>query len=334
MTSILFEIQLSGILQILLALPLLYFLISYVYLAWWHGKVFLWNTLIHENGRLTVAGSLFYYDHFVACVPMVTVFALSTAGGAVLTNRVPASIGAAYAGFLAGGLLLIAFLLVVTASFLSVRAVGWQRTLDYALQRIERDGVMSKGGNWNQLQLSNIPIALGAMGLVSVFVASRGGLDAKGDDELILVGIACLGVAAALAGGLTALNWCGWQSFCTPRWLAHSIREIATYPLTGIPIALSSVLVVEGWISGIHTWTVAPRWPFLLLVGTSVVILALQLMLLRNIDVLAIAQKPTFAGAGFSVPYLLCSHVFEHFLDFVLIAPLTGGVYALLRCLG
>jgi hypothetical protein len=35
----------------------------------------------------------------------------------------------------------------------------------YSFQRIEGDGILSKGGNWNMLQLSNIPIALGTIGL-------------------------------------------------------------------------------------------------------------------------------------------------------------------------
>ena len=67
--------------------------------------------------------------------------------------------------------------------------------------------------------------------------------------------------------------------------------------------------------------------------GTGIVILIGQLVLLRNVDVLAIAQSPSFASNGLSILYLLCSHVFEHFLDFVLIVPLTGGIYALVRFL-
>ena len=326
--------RLSVLVFILLIPPIGYFAISYAYVAWWHKKLFLWDTLIHENGRLTLLGSLFYFDHFLACVPMVTLFALSTAGGVALAARVPSDIGASGAAFLAAVLLAAAALLVLTAFFASLYTVGWQRTLDYALQRIERDGISSKGGSWNQLQLSNIPIALGTIGVAAAFLASFGTADAKKDLDLIPAGIACLGVAALLSVTLTAVNWCGWRSFFNHRWLAHSIREIATYPLTGIPIALCSVLLVENWISGIHTWAIVPRLPSLILVGMSLVLLGTQLILLRKVDVLAMAQKPQFAAAGFSVPYLLCAHVFEHFLDFVFIVPLTGGIYALLRWIG
>ena len=47
-----------------------YFVPAYGYLAWWRGNPFLRNKLIHENGRLTLAGSLFYFDHFLGCVPI------------------------------------------------------------------------------------------------------------------------------------------------------------------------------------------------------------------------------------------------------------------------
>lgn len=67
--------------------------------------------------------------------------------------------------------------------------------------------------------------------------------------------------------------------------------------------------------------------------GTSIVIVIIELILLKEVDVLAIAQKPSFLGDGLSISYLVFAHVFEHFLDFVLIGPLTGGIYALLRLL-
>jgi hypothetical protein len=100
---------------------------------------------------------------------------------------------------------------------------------------------------------------------------------------------------------------------------------------TGIPIALSGVLLVEYYLSGLDAWTFKPRLISLILIGTGSAIVVGELILLKNVDVLAIAQKPSFAANGLSIFYLLSSHVFEHFLDFILIGPLTGGIDALLR---
>jgi hypothetical protein len=229
-------------------------------------------------------------------------------------------------------LLIYVTLLLLLASVASVSTVGWRRTSEYALQRIERDGVMSKGGNWNQFQLSNIPIALGSIGVGSTLL-SENFSEAKANMLLIVAGTICIGVATVLSLGITALTWPAWRSFLNPRWLAHSMREIATYPLTGIPIALSAIFLVEAYLSGGDTWKFEPGLASLLLIGTSIVIVAGELILLRSTDILAIAQKPSFAPHGLSIPYLLCAHVFEHFLDFVFIGPLTALIYVLVRLL-
>ena len=328
-----FSLRLSVLVTILFAFPVTYFIASYTYLAWWHNKIFLFDTLIHENGRLSLFNSMFYFDHFVALVPMITVFSLCAVGGFTLAGRTRSDIDSSRAASVATVLLIGAVSLVCLAFLMSLYTVGWQRTLDYALQRIERDGVMSKGGNWNQLQLSNIPIALGIIGLSSAFLIPARGPNSQRDAALITGAMGCICLAAVLCIGVSILNWSGWQSFLNPRWLAHGIREIATYPLTGMPIALGSLLLVEHYLSGFKTWIFEPGLLSLILIGAGLTVTAGELILLSNVDVLAHAQRPSFAPGGLSIPYLLFSHVFEHFLDFVLIGPLTAGIYALIRLL-
>ena len=321
-----------GLMTTLLSLPLLYLLVAYGYLMWWHGRPWLLRTIIHENGRLTLLGSVFYFDHFVACVPMVTLFALCTVGGVAVTARIPVDIDPVRTWLMAVLLLGAAAVLIVVAFVAAVLTVGWQRTLDYALQRIERDGVLSKGGNWNQLQLSNVPIALGTIGSASALRlgASPG---APGGGRLFVGGIACIAAATAILVGLTMLTRCNWRVFRNPRWLAHSMREVATFPLTGIPLALASIVLTAHALSGPSTWIVQPGWLSLLLIGIAASIVAVEFAAVRNADVLALAQKPSFAAEGLSVFYLLAAHVFEHLLDFLLLAFLAAGLYALLCCL-
>ena len=317
---------------VLVCLPAAYFVLAYGYLAWWRGSPFLWNTVIHENGRLTLVGSLFYFDHFLGCAPMVVVFALCTAGGFADAGHLPVITDLRRAALLARILLGLSAVMVIAALAASVACVGLDRTMDYALQRIERDDVMSPGGNWNQLQLSNVPIALGAIGFSGSFAAFGYGRNGVGKVNRTRGGVICIGIAIALMGALTGFTFPGLRAFLNPRWIAHSVREMATYPLTGVPIALAGVLLAEQRLSGVRAWTIKPRALSLSLIGAGVLILLGQLVYLMNADVLAMAQRPAFAGGkSLSVAYLLFSHVFEHFLDFVLIGPLTGGVYALVR---
>ncbi len=132
----------------------------------------------------------------------------------------------------------------------SLATVGWEATLDYALQRVERDGVLSPGRTWNQLQLSNIPIALGTIGLSSLFVTHPEGTVPALNRRLRLAGLVCLAATALLAVSITLITWPGWDAFLNPRWLAHSLREAATHPFTAIPIALASIIMTERSLSG------------------------------------------------------------------------------------
>jgi hypothetical protein len=322
---------------VLLAAPALYGLAAYTYLACWHGKPWLFSTLIHENGRLTLTGSLFYFDHFLACVPMIVLFALCAAGGFALTAPLSRNASPQRARYLMFILLLPVPVFLGVAFVSSVRVAGWQRTLDYSLQSIERDGVLSPGGSWNQLQLSNIPIALGTMAIAGIFGCSWVAARNQTSWRLAVRGLVLLAVAAAFAGGLSLLWWPGWTAFLNPRWLAHSVREHATYPLTAIPIALACILATHAYVTGqpARSTPTALRVPVvaLILLCLALALLAAQLMILRQTNVLAIAQRPPFATDGLSVGYLLASHVFEHFLDFVLIGPLSAGLYALVLSL-
>jgi hypothetical protein len=317
----------------LLAAPAAYAVLAYGYLAWWHGTVSLFNVIVHENGRLTLADSVLYFDHFLGSVPMVVVFSLCAVGGVALFGRPPAHTSADRAARAAGVLIGASAAIVLLSVLASVLTVGWSATLDYALQRIERDGIKSPGGNWNQFQLSNLPIALGTLALTGSLALVPAGPD-QALRRLRARGAACIALAAGLALGITALTFPGWQAFANPRWVAHAIREVATHPLTTIPLAAASMVAVERFMTGRDGWRLEPRPTALYLLGAALVIVLVQLAYLAQVDVMQMAQRPAFAPQGLSVPYLLSAHFYEHFLDLVLVVPLTGGIYALVRRLG
>ena len=55
----------SFLVKHIFAVSVVYFTVSYIYLVWWHKDIFLLNSVVHENGRLTLLGSLLYFDHFL-----------------------------------------------------------------------------------------------------------------------------------------------------------------------------------------------------------------------------------------------------------------------------
>ncbi len=317
---------------ILLAMPLAYATASYMYVALWHRRLSLWNTVIHENGRLTLKGSLFYFDHFLCAVPKIMIYALVVSGGFALSVDVPFEVRLFHAGTAAAVLLGSSGLLVLVAFIGSVRICGWQRTVDYALNRIERDGVMSRGGSWNQMQESNIPLYLV---MFSTSYAAGRWMDFPGlvEHQLFVIGgLVCIVVALSLWVIVSVYFWPGFRAFSNPRWIAHGIREVATQPFTTLPFALLGILLVVRYLYGSKhfLWRSDISYLAIILFGLGVLIVVGQVVFLSRHSIRDMAQKPAFAPEGLSIPYLLCSHVFEHFLDFVFIFVLSGGIFCLI----
>jgi len=320
----------AGFAAMLFAVPLVYFVLAYAYLVRWHGKLWLMNTIVHENGRLTLLESLFYFDHFVSHIPMIAIFALCAAGGMAITERIPLAVGISHRASHLAGVMLGAALCLAAISFLgALLTVGWQRTLDYCLQRIERDGIMSPGGLWNQLQLSNVPIALGTVGLGLAIQRSVPHSQFTRDAGLSTAGIILVSLAVAIMAGMSLFTWQSWAALRNPRWLAHSMREVATFPLTGVPIALAATVLVQSALGSEGVWSMRISNLSAVLLGFAALIVATELIIIRNVRILSIAQRPAFAGERMTVLYLLASHVFEHALDFVFMGLLAGGAYAL-----
>ncbi|MCS6953504.1 MAG: hypothetical protein RMK57_15345 [Bryobacterales bacterium] len=280
---------------------------------------------------MTLLGSLFYFDHFLGCAPSVVFLSLCLAGACAWNTAGYQVAEASRARRIGLGLLAAASILVLISFVAAIHLAGWQRTVDYLFQSIERDGVSSKGGTWNLLQLSNIPMALAVIGIVTSFVGHGVPAGARETRSQRNLGLLLLAAAALLSAAMTWWSWPGAAAFGNPRWLAHSLRELATYPLTAVPIAAAAVLGTERWAAGIGHVRLKLSPPSVLLIAISLTMALTQWLLVARVDVLALAQRPPFAPHGLPIGYLLASHVFEHFLDFLFFAMLSGGLYAAIR---
>ena len=66
--------------RLLIAIPLCTYLVSYLYLAYYHGKVWLFNTTVHEGGTYTLLQTMFYVSHFLGHIPVYTILAFLFTG--------------------------------------------------------------------------------------------------------------------------------------------------------------------------------------------------------------------------------------------------------------
>lgn len=119
------------------------------------------------------------------------------------------------------------------------------------------------------------------------------------------------------------------EIWLSPRYLAHSVRELATFPLTYFPIPLYFILAEKYKAS--HTVRHPKRSPVLLLIILAAVFFAgitYQAVVPLNAGISGLAQKPAFAKEGMlGIPYLLSAHYFEHFLDTVFFSLLVLILY-------
>jgi len=262
----------------------------------------------------------------MACLPTALFTSLCIAGGALTETN-----GSGFyinPKMLAMGIVLlsIALLFIVLVTWGSISRVGLAETVHYTIQKFERDNVSSWGGCWNQFVPSNIVIGLGSVAagkLIGTAILMNGTALSQNQTSSAYKIIV---VAILFFISLSIIFKTGRRSFMEPRWLAHSIREIATYPLTTVPAGLGAILLVcnvQNVKYGVFTVSLFPVVIFVI----AVVFFLVQLIILRKTDVKVLSQKPAFAPNGLPVPYLLASHVFEHTTDIIFIAIITPSFY-------
>lgn len=303
--------------RLLVLVPALTYLMSYLYLALYHGRLWLWPVVVHESGRYTLLETTFYASHFLGHVPVLVTIAFLLAGSWLCMSPGVAVGSASSLRWLAVGLMV----LLAASVAISLAHFGSDDTLSFVLQLKQRPDLYTEGGAWNlhlpstMLQVLLIPCAVWAARCLAgrPVVWSGRGIGLLATAAVILVAMTWL--ANARPPAAVAAVW------SDPRYLAHSVRELATFPLTYYPIPLA-VLLWRERPRAEHP--VSRRLPEALIATAAVVFVlgfSVQVWISLANDVGSLAQRPAFARGGeLSIPYLLASHSFEHVLDSIFFA--------------
>lgn len=299
--------------RLLLLLPAAVYLASYADLALYHGRIWLWSTVVHESGRYTLLETTFYASHFLGHVPVLLTLALLAAGSwRSMSPPSPAPRGRVELLAITGLGLLVAGSLA-----LAVGHFGLADTLSFILQRRQRPDLEAAGGSWRLhlpstlLQLALIPVVvwLARQAFARPVAWSRRGLPLLAASVAVVAGVTWLATGDPLAA--VAETW------RDPRYLAHSVRELVTFPLTYYPLALAALLAGEA--PAVRRERRALSGPDLAIGGLAALFAAAflyQVVVSLGHDIGALAQQPSFAEGGrLDISYLLASHFFEHFLD-------------------
>lgn len=296
---------------LLALLPLITYAISYLYLAWYHGTPLLLGTVVHESGRYTLVENTLYAPHFLGHIPVLVTLALLMAGSyrslAFLPEKSKPRDRARTAG------VLVVFL---AGSFaLSISHWGGAETWEFLTQQRQRPDLLVPGGSW----LLHLPSTLALVfGLPLTVIAARWFFDrptevGTGGAMVFLLGIvSIIGITLVVVPQpwITAITILG-----DPRYLGHGVRELATFPLTYFPLPLAWWFTRENAAPGFR-WDRALVVTVLLISLAFTGIIAYEVIVPLKHGVGELTQRPGFAlHDGLSIPYLLSSHFFEHFLD-------------------
>ena len=306
--------------RLLLAIPVASYALSYCYLAGYHARFNLWPVVVHEGGRLTLLENTFYASHFLGHLPVLVTIALLFAGCWLSMSPAPRE-----SSVLARRWLAVALgLLLAASAAISFVHFGNDDTLGFLLQQQQRPDLVTEGGSWNL----HLPSTMLQFGLIPVVVWvtrrifqrpvewSRRGLGLVAAAVVVAVAVTWLVNGRPVAATLAL--------WCDPRYLAHSVRELATFSLTYYPLPLAALLLADGDRETSRRRMNGCDLGVALAGLLCVAGMSYQVAVSMAHDVGSMAQHPDFARGGrLTVTYLLASHSFEHFLDSIFFALLT-----------
>jgi len=300
------------------------YVLSYAYLAYYHKQLFLFATVVHESGRYTLLENIFYASHFLGHIPVYTMLAFYFVGTYRCLTRNPLDLPSSATNkkrVWAMAILLAASAIIAFAGF------GVEDTINFILQKKQGVGIYQQGGSWNL----HLPSSLTLFLLIPIYLTVfrwiyRKPLSPSTDGVLlVLIGMGLFFFFTLL------VNYSNLEKvlliLSNPRYLAHSVRELATFPLTYFPLPLYLMLRNEVTNASVADHGSRKALMVLMVVMGIFLLMALsyQCFLPLSVGIGELAQKPAFAKNGkLGIAYLLASHYFEHFLD---------SIYFTLACL-
>ncbi|MDO8282119.1 MAG: hypothetical protein Q7U10_05765 [Thermodesulfovibrionia bacterium] len=302
---------------LLLLIPAFTYLLSYIYLSLYHRQLFIFNTVIHEGGVYTLLQTIFYSSHFLGHMPVHTVLALLFVGVYLSLGKFAVKKDAVKKMLIISLLLLI---FIATAFYLSYKEFGYEDTLSFLAQQKQAVNIYEDGGSWN-LHLPSTMIFFAFIPVYIYFIKrifKRDIFINRGGYFYIAAGVVSFFLFTVIIN--KDVSEAFYKVWTDPRYLAHSVREVATFPITYFPIPLSIMLLYEKRESSLKQADIPVALTYFIGILASVFLLTMlyQAYVPLTIGIGSLAQKPAFASGGkLSVPYLLASHYFEHFLDTV-----------------
>ena len=298
--------------KIFLLAPIATYVLAATYLMVYHHALNIFAIPIHESGELNLLQTTFYSSHFIGHIPVHVCLAFIFAG--CLKSLFGNSIGSRLSQNKL--LLLLAVFLIFCFSH-SFWEFGAKDTLSYLFQQRQGVDISGDGGSWKLHLISTItiPFLIPIYLLTAAFLTKTKVAETNYGLTYILTGLILIPIITLAIERQSFFE--SLHIFKNNRYLAHSVREVATFPLTYFPIPLYFIFGASPK-STIGNQQPTDRTKIVLLMATLIFLILMSLQVISPLQegIGKLAQKPDFAKMGkLNISYLLASHYFEHFLD-------------------
>jgi len=315
------KLRISTCFLVLLGVPFLVLLASYLFLSWEHSRLNLWHVVVHENGAYTLAQSIFYFNHFVREIPVSFMTAFAFAASFYLFTPVVLC-DSVRTRKLGNYLKILIFIFLGAACIAAICQTNWGIFLLDLGQFKTRDTSVLYGSHWHShvFHVLWIFFAAGAAACVCREVSGVGYLSGS-SYGVKLFGLWLVGFI--LTSGIFGFH----PALTNTRYLAHQCREIVTHSLVTLPLSFAVLMALEHKLRAAvssessQAWKKRNRFWGLCSILAGSTVFFWMLVEIRHRHIMVYAQKQS------SVMDLLASHFFEHSLDYLFVPLLTGGMF-------
>jgi len=313
-------------------IPLLLLAGSYLYMAVTYRRLWLLDTIVHENGKYTLLQTILYFRHFtwewlgksIYCFYLVgAFFYYGNCKNESEFGRKSISRWKVHAGWI------ISVVISALAIFIASQQFGFTEILRGLLQyRVNENSPLEFGSHWRNHFLSNVALFGGsALAIILYRILGRGGW--KRRKYSLLFGLSALAFCV-----LTIVFGFNAKQFQAPSYLGHQLREIAGTDLSITMLLAVSLLI---WLERRYDAAAnhgpeckIPAWSARLLVLFWTIPVAASCSYLAvsiaRLDIEAELAKVTNTG-NLSILGTFCWHFFEHSLDYVFVISFVCGLY-------
>lgn len=325
----------STIKIICFAIPVLVLIGAYLHMTIQYDKIWLFNTVVHENGKYTLLEVIFYFRHFLWEFPIKTVYAFMIVGIFYYYGS-PISTGLNTENSLISNHKIImsasVFLSIVIFSFVvTANQLGFHETLlEVAQFRRSELHPLLFGAHWRNHFLSNIAMYTTSISMVVFYRFIIGdNLGKRRYFSLLLPITAIFFILMTLFFGINT------DPFTIHSYLGHQLREIFGTDLSiTMPLMIGILVHLESkYDSGIRQTQgnnpkerqKAIRRIICWLIPTVVIAGFLILKVLT----FNISREISRLGSteGWSITDLFAWHFFEHSLDYIYTCSLVYFLY-------